>query len=273
MSGRAHAITRNHGCELRPGVTLVELLIVIMIIGLLAAAGLKAYDTSLQAGRFQTTMRTLNELAYAIVGNPDLVQAGVRIDYGYVADIGKLPEQLMDLVQAPSGIDPTLWRGPYVTNRLVENPRGFTYDAWGDSFIYRADSLTISSRRGVSWLLPDSWITRKLARNSGELLRNTVAGVVQDAKGNVPGGDSTMSVKAALTYPFFGYLQYDTVAVDSNGGFRFDSRVPIGNRTVSVVVKDTVLPDTFTVIATKNVSVTPGGRNWVEVRLPMALWH
>ena len=135
---------------LRNGVTLLELLIVIMIMGLLAAAALKAYDTSLQSGRFQATRRTLDELTAAIVGNPDLVTHGVRIDYGYIGDLGMVPRTLSDLVTTPAGIDTGLWRGPYVVNRIAENPKGFATDGWGDSLWYNPDTLTISSQRGMT---------------------------------------------------------------------------------------------------------------------------
>ena len=159
---------------LRRGVTLLELLIVIMIVGLLTTAALKAYDTSLQAGRFSATRRTLEELASAIVGNPELVTHGTRIDFGYVGDLGRVPEKLQDLVSMPAGIDTGLWHGPYIINRVAENPNGYLTDAWGDSIRYNKETLTITSTRGMSYLQSDSWITRRLARNQNDVYRNTV---------------------------------------------------------------------------------------------------
>ncbi len=258
---------------LRDGVTLLELLIVIMIIGLLTAAALKAYDTSLQAGRFQATARTLNELSAAVVGNPDLVTHGMRVDYGYIGDVGMVPVHLEDLVTVPTGVDPALWRGPYVTNRVAENTKGYMVDGWGDSLIYRADSLTISSMRGMSYLQPDSWITRRLARNQNDLLRNTVAGLVVDAKGTPPSDQDTASLRIALVYSRDGHQRSDTAFPITNGNFRFVQMIPIGNQRLTVRWIDT-LADTLgtfveTTLVQKTVSVTPGGNNQTEVHLPV----
>jgi len=138
-----HSALRTPQSALRPGVTLIELLVVIMIIGLLTTAALKAYDTSMQAGRYRATMRQLDEMQAAIVGNPDIISGGVRTDFGYVNDVGQLTLRLQDLVQQPTGLDTGLWQGPYVINRIGENPLGYIVDAWGDSLVYNRDSLTL----------------------------------------------------------------------------------------------------------------------------------
>jgi prepilin-type N-terminal cleavage/methylation domain-containing protein len=253
---------------LRDGVTLLELLIVIMIIGLLTAAALKAYDTSLQAGRFQATSRTMTELQAAIVGNPNLVTHGMRVDYGYVGDVGMVPVHLEDLLTVATGVDPALWRGPYVTNRVAENAKGYMVDGWGDSLNYRAESLTISSMRGMSYLQPDSWITLRLARSQNDLLRNTVYGLVLDAKGNPPRDEDTVNLRVALTYARGGYQRTDTATSIMNGNFQFPQMIPIGNQRLTVRWIDTLATAETTVVQ-KTVSVTPGGRNYIEAHLPV----
>jgi prepilin-type N-terminal cleavage/methylation domain-containing protein len=260
---------------LRDGVTLLELLIVIMIIGLLTAAALKAYDTQLQAGRFEATARTLNELTAAIVGNPDLVTHGVRIDYGYVGDLGQLPGHLEDLVTRPAGLpDPTLWRGPYITNRLAENPQGYMIDAWGDSLDYAAtDSIvTIASHRGMSILEPDSFITRRVGIPH-DLLHNAVGGLVLDAKGNTPDTAFNRWLSISIVYPLLGHLIGDTLPAASitNGNFTFPPNVPIGNHTVTVRWIDT-LPPAETTFVQKTVSVSPRGKSWLEIHLPVPFY-
>jgi prepilin-type N-terminal cleavage/methylation domain-containing protein len=259
-------------CDWRRGVTLVELLIVIMIIGLLTTAALKAYDTSLQAGRYRTTMRQLDEISAALVGNPDLIANGVRTDFGVVADIGYVPDKLPDLVQQPTGLDTGLWNGPYLINRIGENPQGYMFDAWGDSIVYNRDSLTISSRRGMSILLPDSWITRRLARSSADLLRNDFAGIITDNKGNPP--LAATNLKVSLSYPVIGRHFTDSSpdippSSLNNGNFRFTGRVTAGNQELAVrLITADVPPETFWV--RKTVQVIPGGasRNWVEIHMP-----
>lgn len=253
---------------LRRGVTLLELLIVIMIVGLLTTAALKAYDTSLQAGRFSATRRTLEELASAIVGNPELVTHGTRIDFGYIGDLGKVPEHLQDLVSTPPGIDTGLWRGPYIINRVAENPTGYQRDGWGDTLIYDPAALTISSMRGISYLQPDSWITRRLARNQNDLLRNTVRGLVLDAKGYTPEDVDTANLRIALAYAKDGHYRTDTAYLVTNGNFEFLQMVPVGNQKLYVRYIYPGPPPETTLVE-KIASVTPGGKTNVEVHLPV----
>jgi prepilin-type N-terminal cleavage/methylation domain-containing protein len=255
---------------LRRGVTLLELLIVIMIVGLLTTAALKAYDTSLQAGRFAATRRTLEELASALVGNPELVTHGARVDFGYVGDLGMLPDtKLSDLVSPPAGIDTGLWRGPYIINRVAENPTGYQRDAWGDSLIYEPSLLSISSMRGVSYLMRDSWITRKLARNQNDLLNNKVQGWVKDAKGNPPDSASPF-LSVSIAYPRMGRFYSETVATATieNGYFEFLPTVPIGKHPVTVRWIDTFTPVDTTWVQ-KTATVTPGGKTFLDVHLPI----
>jgi prepilin-type N-terminal cleavage/methylation domain-containing protein len=251
---------------LAPGVTLIELLIVVTIIGLLTTAALKAYDTTLQAGRLRTALRMLDEIAFAIVGNPDMISAGVRVDYGYVGDVGKLPDVLRDLAQEPSGLDSGLWNGPYIVARVAESPQGYLIDAWGDSLVYRPESMTVSSRRGMSILQPDSWITRRLARNRSDVLENQVSGLVLDAKGNPP--EPTTPIKTFLRYPAGGRNRIDSFPTWLGpGNFLYPTNIPVGNH--QLTVRLVLPPDTH--VVTKLVSVMPGGRerNWVEVRMPV----
>jgi len=171
-------------------------------------------------------------------------------------------------VTTPAGIDTGLWRGPYVVNRIAENPKGFATDGWGDSLWYNPDTLTISSQRGMSYLERDSWITRRLARNQNDLLRNTVQGWVIDAKGNTPLHVDTANLKVVLNYPKDGHHMSDTVWPVTNGSFEFLGRVPIGNHRLYVrYVYPGATPETT--LVEKYVSVTPGGKNWTEVHLPV----
>jgi hypothetical protein len=182
--------------------------------------------------------------------------------------VGKVPTHLEDLVTAPTDVDPALWHGPYVTNRVAENAQGYMIDGWGDSLLYNRDSLTLSSRKGMSFLQPDSWITLRLARNQDGLLRNTVAGLVLDAKGNPPSDLDTAHLRIALRYSRDGHQRSDTAYPITNGNFRFVQMIPIGNQRLTVRWIDT-LATVETTLVQKTVSVTPGGNNQTEVHLPV----
>jgi len=253
----------------RRGVTLIELLIVIMIIGLLTTAALKAYDTSLQAGRYQNTMRTLNEITYAIVGNPDLVSNGIRIDYGYVGDMGRLPDKLQDLVTVPSGVDPAMWHGPYLIQRVAESPNAYLIDAWGDSLIYNKDSLTISSQRGMSILQPDSWITRKMARSAADLFENRLLGVVYDSKGNATSGSDSVWIFLEYAAPA-GHMQTDSQPYGNANNFTIGGQIPVGNHPFRARLTFLDSP-AETIVVRKTASIAPGAgdRNWLEVHMPV----
>jgi hypothetical protein len=167
----------------------------------------------------------------------------------------------------PAGIDTGLWRGPYIVNRIAENPKGFATDGWGDSLLYNNETLTISSQRGMSYLQPDSWITRRLARNQNDLYNNTVQGLVLDAKGNPPAPSDTPFLRVSLAYPASFHWRSDTAFPITNGNFEFLPRVPIGNHTLSVRYVDIAMGETT--LVEKTATVTPGGKNWVEVHLPV----
>jgi type II secretory pathway pseudopilin PulG len=115
------------------GVLLIELLIVLMIMGILITGAVKAWDVSIQQAKFNQTAKEINELCYAIAGNPDLYAEGKRTDFGYIGDMGKVPDTLADLVRAPD--NSTNWRGPYIKNKFSENPNDYIQDAWGNFYI------------------------------------------------------------------------------------------------------------------------------------------
>ena len=137
------------------GMTLIELVMVIIIIGILAGIAMKSMDSAIETGRFETTRKELNHLAGAIVGNPDLVNNGVRTDFGYVGDVGALPASLDELVTAPAGY--STWRGPYIKSDFVQSSDDYKTDAWGVEYAYVGLAITstgsgsnIAGRRPLS---------------------------------------------------------------------------------------------------------------------------
>ncbi len=88
------------------GVTLIELLVVLMILSLILTAAVRTWDVTLERGRFEQTRQKLDKLAKAIIGDPDYIVGGVRVDFGFVGDMGTLPRTLNDLVTSPSWVSP-----------------------------------------------------------------------------------------------------------------------------------------------------------------------
>ena len=105
-----HQLTRETS---RRGFTLVEVVIVIILLGIIAAVAVGRLTTSLETARVEQTKAEMQALARAIVGNPDVYSRGARTDFGYVGDIGALPFSLDNLVTNPGYAS---WNGPYLTS-------------------------------------------------------------------------------------------------------------------------------------------------------------
>jgi prepilin-type N-terminal cleavage/methylation domain-containing protein len=161
----------------RTGMTLVELVVVLVILAILTTIAVSMTDNVLEQARFDATERTLDSIRGAIVGssNPQDPLGG------YLADVGALPAFLTDLSgttntnnipayavystfsPTPTGMLPVKWlsatdpastvmqtipvalaagmRAPYL--RLPAN--GTLVDGWGNAFKYSGAPLNPSN--------------------------------------------------------------------------------------------------------------------------------
>jgi general secretion pathway protein G len=236
------------------GFTLIELIIVIILVGVLATIATRKMSVSIETAQYEQTKKELDQLARAIVGNPEVYVNGARADFGYVGDVGALPPNLDALVQNPGGY--ATWDGPYMATGFESD--GFKKDAWDVNYVY-TDTLIRSTGSGSN-------IDKLFANSSADLLNNVVEGVVVDAGSTIPGADYKDSLVIRLFYPD-GSGGTTTALTNPNakGNFSF-SNVPIGAHTLSVIY----LPDTDTV--SYALSFNPGRVVKLSVVFPADLW-
>ena len=258
------------------GVTLLELLIVLMIIGLLVTAAVKTMDVSLQRSRFSTTIKELENLSWAIAGNPDLVAGGKRSDFGYIGDLGILPLTLRDLYENYSNLPN--WKGPYIKSTFQEDPESYRIDAWGDTYIYpnpntivETSPVYVRSYAGTSIATPENWLTKLIANRKMDLTLNRVDGNVYDAYNTPIGSYSLDTAYLKIYYPRFGrmdssptHLCYDSVG----SGFTFIA-IPIGNYRLKAVAVHRESTEIIRDSVEKYICVYPRvGATGIEVRFP-----
>lgn len=253
------------------GVTLVELLVVLMILSLILTAAVKTWDVTLERGRYEQTRRKLDQFATVITGDPNYVVEGRRADFGYVGDNGVLPTSLADLVTEPPVTPPesSRWRGPYIRAAINESPDSYRRDAWGDTIVFNPDSMFVRSRGGGGLANPAKWITRTLGFRRDAVLYNRVAGRVVDARGTVPNADARSRLLVQLQFPRFGLPYVASDSVRGNGEFLF-SDVPQGTHLLRVTYWTFDPPPAHADTALKDVVVVPGaGAQDVTVRMPV----
>lgn len=134
------------------GFTLVELLLVIFLLSSLALVTTLFVDNANEQYRFETTKTRLEQMRRAIVGDTSRTLNGQPEISGFVADMGRLPANLQELVEPPADEDHlwaitdievgtvvvgTLnggWRGPYleaIQESGVSGVRAYR-DGWGN---------------------------------------------------------------------------------------------------------------------------------------------
>ncbi|MEZ6106268.1 MAG: type II secretion system protein [Pirellulaceae bacterium] len=87
---RVHSSAWGRG--VRRGLTLLELLIVIVILAVLATVAVRSLTPLADQARYETTMRTMENVRSAVVGNSDTRQVNATpMVSGFIADMGRRP--------------------------------------------------------------------------------------------------------------------------------------------------------------------------------------
>lgn len=227
------------------GYSLIEMVVVIIIIGILAAIVSKSLGKATEVSRTEETKKEMELLSYAIAGNPNLISNGRRTDFGYVGDIGALPADWDALVSNPGGY--VTWNGPYIKDQFASGAGDteFKLDAWGQQYSSPASVSISSTGGGFS-------ITRDIANSSDNLFANSVYAVITDLDNSPPGVTYGDSVRFLITIPDgSGSYLIKSGTPGSDGFCRIDS-IPIGNHLFQTVY----IPNNDTL--TRRINVNPG---------------
>jgi prepilin-type N-terminal cleavage/methylation domain-containing protein len=243
------------------GVTLIEMLIVILILGLLIVVGYRTIDATNYESRFSKTSKQMIEIIKGFVGNPDLVSDGRRISFGYVGDMGRLPDSIGALITPENGN----WKGPYLPNQFVEDKISYKTDAWGDTYHYDKQNAFIRSNGGGKQIM-----TMKIADTIINLFNNSVSGTITDIN-SAPPVELSSRISVRLTVPDVagqsGNLIDYSVNPGQDGYYEFtstnDMPVPIGYHRLVV----TKLFGTTDSIA-RWISVSPRSNIITDFRFP-----
>jgi len=236
------------------GFSLIEILVLIVVVGIVAAIALQSMQVVVDDARTTKTKREMEMLARAMVGDPSIMQAGVRSDFGFVGDNGTFPPSITALRTNP-GLG--TWDGPYIPPGFAEDTDGYRLDEWGHSYNY-SGGITISSTGS------GSTITKKIADATDDYLVNTLYGTVTDNAGTAPGSVWADSVEVTISYPDgSGAIGNQTVSPSVSGQFTLDS-LPVGRHRIEAVF----LPDVDTV--RRYVTILPRHKGTVLYRFTKA---
>jgi len=220
-----YTIRLKLGCR---GLSLIEVTVIIVLVGILAALALTSMTALLGDARVAETKREMEILANAIAGDPSImsVAGGARSDFGYVGDVGALPPNLDALVENPGAY--ATWNGPYLPPSFNRETNDFKKDAWGVAYGYSGGVTITSTGSG-------SDIIKQIADNSADLLSNQVAGLIADVNDSIPNDEDTLNVDIVIIYPNgTGGLDTTTQHPENDGSF-LTSAVPIGKHPLRVI--------------------------------------
>ncbi|MEQ1638612.1 MAG: prepilin-type N-terminal cleavage/methylation domain-containing protein [Methylococcales bacterium] len=140
----------SHSKQRQQGFTLLELLVVISLLGLLALSATALVENVGEQDRFEATRSRLAQIRTAIIGDTSRTLNGEPMLSGYVADMGRLPINLQELVEI--GVSQPAW-GPIALNTVSGVSVGVTgeiYGGWRGPYLPSTpeiDSVSVSGSR------------------------------------------------------------------------------------------------------------------------------
>lgn len=260
MDGNETPGRRASPIRARPeGFTLLELILVIVLIGILAGLAANLLANAVDQGRSDGTLTTVQNVNYAIAGNPALVASGGRTSFGYVGDMGVLPSTLDDLRTSPCACPWTYdaasgtgygWNGPYIDTK--QNDSGqylYKLDGWGNALVYSNANGQVTSYGSDGAVGGSGYAADVTFPGTAITTTGTVAGVVTSAALiPVPGATVT------ITYPVTGVATTASATTDNNGAYSF-TVIPMGKRKLTATVSGTTYTTSALVLPGTTVTV------------------
>jgi type II secretory pathway pseudopilin PulG len=129
------------------GFTLVELVIIIVTLGILAAVAIPKMGSMTENAKINSTKDEMRRIKTAIVGDARAVSAGEYTNCGFEGDVGFAPSSLTDLTVKPDSVvtydkfTRLGWNGPYIDSA----GQNYLSDAWEVAYSYDAVARTITS--------------------------------------------------------------------------------------------------------------------------------
>ena len=236
------------------GFTLLELVVVIAVIGILAAALAPSVIQQVVDARIEETREELAAIHAGMVGDPG------QNDFGFVGHVGRLPSSLQELV-APGGLPGYTtetaraigigWRGPYVN--IGASATDFLLDGFGRPYVLSGGQVQSAGPDGVPGTGDDLVYPPAAPRIGGD-----VTVTLRRTQGNRIIVDPT-GYRVDLYYPSDGRQE---VLSDYDAPFSF-TNVPVGPRAIQVVKVGN--PDAGEILGEDTVVVRPGSTMAAEL--------
>lgn len=132
------------------GFTLIEIVMVVVVLGILAAIVVPRMGGLSENSRITATKSEMLMLKRAIIGNSSITAGGRYLDAGFQGDMGRPPVNLAELAVKPDSVTAydkftrIGWNGPYIDSADGD----YLTDAWGTPYVYDPSARTILSVGG-----------------------------------------------------------------------------------------------------------------------------